>query len=154
MPGRPRKPTNQKILQGTFRQDRAINEPQPDAPSEIEPPKELRTKRARELYVKYASQLMPSGLFTVADGASLATLVRVEILIDRLERKIQLDLLSGSADNPIADPRLPAYRDLLKHAADLRRGFGMDPASRSKIDLPAPGEDDGDGMADILAGNG
>ncbi len=154
MAGRPRTPTALKILKGTHRPDRAVNEPNPDVPHEIVAPALLRTKRAKELYVRIATELAPSGLFTVADELSLVALVRVEIVLDRLERKLKLDLMGGAMGGPVADPRLPAYRDLLKIAANLRRGFGMDPASRSRIDLPAASEDEGDGMGDILAGNG
>lgn len=154
MAGRPRKPTQQKVIEGTFRKDRALNEPNPEVPSDIKVPDVLTTKAERKLYVRLAEQLRPSGLFTVADEMSLVSLVRVEIKTAQLGKQIKLKLLEGATGGHVADPRLPAYRDLLKIATDLRRGFGMDPASRSKIDLPESGEDEGDGMADILAGAG
>lgn len=149
-----RKPTALKLVQGTYRSDRAVNEAEPETPREIEPPKELRTKVAKELYVRLAEKLKPSGLFTVADELSLSELVRVELMLAKLEKKLKVDLMAGATGSPIADPRLPAYRDLLKIAANLRRGFGMDPESRSRIDVPDGGNDTGDGMEDILAGRG
>jgi P27 family predicted phage terminase small subunit len=147
-----RKPTAQKKAQGTYRKDRAVNEAQPE-PADLKPPASLEGKKARDLYVEIARTLKPHGLFTVADREQLAQLVRVQLRLADLEKSISTTLMEGATGSPIADPRFPAYRDLLKHLSDLRRGFGMDPASRSRIDVPESEPDEGDGMENIINGS-
>lgn len=73
---RPRKPTNLKILEGTFRKDRAANEPKPVP---IAPPKPAWLKcAAGEIWKQLAPDLDAVGCLTRVDGPAFALLVDPE----------------------------------------------------------------------------
>lgn len=149
--GRPRKPTALKIVSGTYRADRAHNEPMPDT-ADTTPPDSLKGKKQRDKYQELAANLAPVGLLTVADRQTLAALARVEVLAEQLERDISIKPVPGSTGQPTADPRWNHLLGLHKQAAELRREFGMSPSSRGKIDMPAPKT--ADPMEEFLHGNG
>lgn len=82
MAGRPPKPTQLKILEGTFRPDRARpDEPQPPA-GEIVKPAFLK-KRASELWDEYAPLLEKMGTLTCVDPHVLAEWCQLTAKMER-----------------------------------------------------------------------
>jgi phage terminase small subunit len=82
MAGRPPKPTKLKLLEGTFRPDRARpDEPQPPA-GEIVKPAFLK-KRASDLWDEYAPLLEKMGTLTVVDPHVLAEWCQLTAKMER-----------------------------------------------------------------------
>ncbi len=72
MSGRPPKPTQLKVLQGTYRPDRANpGEIFPDAPNDLAPPEWL-SERAQAKWNELAPMLASNGLLTECDLDTLA----------------------------------------------------------------------------------
>ena len=65
------KPTQLKVLQGTYRPDRARGEILPDTPQDILPPEHL-SEPAREKWLELAPMLERNGLLTECDLDTLA----------------------------------------------------------------------------------
>ncbi|MGH9419660.1 MAG: hypothetical protein ACRD3J_06790 [Thermoanaerobaculia bacterium] len=82
MAGRPPKPTQVKILEGTFRPDRARpDEPQPPAGDILKPT--FLKKRASELWDEYAPLLEKMGTLTVVDPHVLAEWCQLTAKMER-----------------------------------------------------------------------
>lgn len=118
MPGRPRKPTRTKVLQGTFRKDRSnAREPEPaELSGDTPPPASLCGVEAKARWVGLAPMLAEMGVFTVADAPALEMLCR----------------LLGQAD-ALDAAKLPVPGAL---AAEVRMHlvqFGMTPSGRARV---------------------
>lgn len=152
-----RKPTERKIIDGTFRKDRAPeNEPKP--PPVFEPPKPLShlNKWAKAKWRELAQQLFDDGLLTVLDTTTLEVLcVNYGIyreLHDAIHRPPELD----EEGNPTGRRRkrtlaeymagrnsqtMPEYTAMTKAFQtykSLMAEFGLSPAARGRINVPKP----------------
>ena len=86
MTGRSPKPTQLKMLQGTYRPDRANpGEIFPDAPNDLSPPEWL-SERAQEKWNEIAPILGSNGLLTECDLDTLALLLRHVRELERSRR--------------------------------------------------------------------
>jgi phage terminase small subunit len=134
MAGRPPKPTKLKLLEGTFRPDRARpDEPQPPA-GEIVKPAFLK-KRPSELWDEYAPLLQKMGTLTVVDPHVLAEWCQ-------LTAKMERNRVSASER---------AQRRML--GAEL----GIGAAARAKAGVstnPKQGDDDDDFLFGKKSGSG
>ena len=76
MTGRPRKPTKSKIIQGTFRKDRAPkNEPEPEKSEKEHPPWWLKGHLARKAWRELFHHLKENSLLTKLDETALEMLI-------------------------------------------------------------------------------
>ena len=66
-----RKPTSQKVMQGTFRADQAQEIPEPQSPSSIKKPPAYMGKHGRKLWTDLAEELVDLGMLTVLDWTTL-----------------------------------------------------------------------------------
>ena len=138
--GPPKKPTILKIVQGTFRNDRAVpNEPQPELGVPTVPAH--LSEEAKAEYARVSLELYALGLLTRIDRAALAAYcecwsdwVSASGLCaskDGQDRKV----IKTAAGNFIENP----YFSIKKRAAELMHKFltefGMTPASRSRINV-------------------
>lgn len=147
--GRPTKPTNLKVIQGTFRKGRAKNEATP--PIEIpEVPGEL-SDAAKAEWGRVSQDLFQLGLLSRIDRAALAAyceawadyldamqrVATIGKVIKTGEKVIQKPdgTIEKSGGNFIENP----YFSIKKRSAELMHKFliefGLTPASRSRINV-------------------
>jgi P27 family predicted phage terminase small subunit len=143
MAGRPRKPTKQKILQGTFRKHRsAANEPDPPVVDRVPAPPRHLSLEARKLWKHLARRLKDQGLLTALDLPSLEILVFNWGLYQELRKAILKRSRSFSSYLKVRNSQTALEYTAMKEAFRLYKAFavefGLSPAARSRIDLKVP----------------
>lgn len=145
----PKKPTALKLLQGTYRSDRAVNnEPKPK-PAIPEVPTHL-SDEAKVEWGRITEQLAGIGLLTKIDRAALAAYCECwadwvdasrlcASSVDEHGKKTDRKVIKTAAGNFVENP----YFSIKKRSAELMHKFlvefGMTPASRSKISAQPTG---------------
>ncbi len=163
-----RKPTAQKVLTGTFRPDRAKNEPRPASTSSVPRCPSSLGRHGKRLWRKLAPRLHRSDLLTEVDELSLELLC---VAYDNYKRALELldprdeifaledpDLASGllSRGSKGQLRRHPAVDVALSWFSAVRSllvEFGMTPASRGRIGLPHK-EPEEDPLSELLERRG
>ena len=117
MPGRPRKPTALKLLQGTFQPCRANpDEPQPElVKGTPDPPRRLKGEAKKE-WLRTAPELARLGVLAVDELSVLATYCGLHAAIVAGERRGEL----------IPAGYYAQYRGMVEF-------FGLSPSTRSKV---------------------
>jgi P27 family predicted phage terminase small subunit len=132
--GRKPKPTNLKMIQGTYRPDRA-NPSEPKPRAVIPPCPEFLQGEARKQYQKTAKKLARIGLMTELDDMALSMVCQG--WADYLEATDQVKrsgmLVKSPNGFPVLNPYLIAANQALKKVRALFAEFGMTPGSRSRI---------------------
>ena len=132
--GRKPKPTALKLIQGTYRPDRA-NPSEPHPRPVIPPCPKFLQGEAREAYRKTAKKLARIGLLTELDDMALSMLCQG--WADYLEATDQVRksgiLVKSPNGFPVLNPYLVAANQALKKVRTLLVEFGMTPGSRSRI---------------------
>lgn len=132
--GPPKRPTNMKLVLGTYRDDRApTNEPQPQA-SIPKPPSHL-AKEAKKEWKRISRQLAALGLLSEIDRAALAAYC--ETYADWITASLKVAevgmVVKTQAGNAIENP----FYSIKKRSMELMHKFlvefGMTPASRTRI---------------------
>jgi P27 family predicted phage terminase small subunit len=138
MSGPPKKPTKLKLLRGTFRKDRALeNEPQPETAIPAVPAH--LSDEAKVEWGRISQELHGLGLLSRIDRAALAAYceswsdwidaTRMCASQDGNDRKVVRTKSGNVIENP--------YYSIKKRAAELMHKFatefGMTPASRTRI---------------------
>lgn len=120
MAGRPRKPTNMHLLEGTFRGDRHADRAQEPKPAEgAEMPAYLRkVKGGAKRWAQLYERLTRSHVLTELDGDGLARLC-----------VLQLDFEAWA----IGTRREAFPSAQLAELRQLETAFGMNPAGRAKV---------------------
>lgn len=141
--GRPRDPTKAKVLRGTFRPDRApANEPAPPVISAVsEPPAHLNAWAA-DMWRTLAKELTALGMLTTLDEYSLEVLCEqygvYREMKDAITQSGKLTMAQYLATrNSQTMPEYAAMKSAFERYSALLKEFGLSPASRSRIDLPA-----------------
>lgn len=152
--GPPPKPTATKVLQGTFRKDRApAHEPKPKATLPACP--QWLTPAARKEWRRVAKELAALGLLSELDRTALA--MYCQALAEYLEAKAivgdegitTLTDKGNVIQHPAVGVRNNAWQRVLKAAAE----FGMSPSSRTRVSVPAgAGEAERNPFAKLKAG--
>ena len=137
----PRKPTSQKIIQGTFRKDRAPkNESNPEKSNRKNPPWWMRGYTARHAWRQLSRYLKENGLLTNLDEIALEMLVTAYSKWREAREKAKIGTYKTETGYHRLNPMLKVekmYRDQL---LSMMREFGMTPSSRAGIDLVFPDE--------------
>jgi P27 family predicted phage terminase small subunit len=138
--GPPRKPTGLKIVEGTFRKDRAApNEPKPRVTIPRPPPH--LSSEARSEWRRVSHELYLLGLLSRIDRAALAAYCecwsdwvdasKMCATVDGKDRKVMKTQAGNLVENP--------YFSIKKRSMELMHKFltefGMTPASRSQINV-------------------
>jgi len=145
MVGRKPKPTNQKMLEGTYRKDRTINEPAFAPLRRINPPRWITDKVARKAWRKLAKMLGGNGLATVADELALGMLVSLYSKWRDAHQKAIVGVFKTKDKEYIApNPYVGMELKYAKEVRALLSEFGLVPGSRSKIDMTKVFEDEED----------
>jgi len=147
--GQNRKPTVMKLLEGTYRPDRAVpNEMAPEVVLIPPPMPEGLNKYGQREWEKMTLELTKIGLLTTIDSSQLAAYCN-EIgnywECEALRRSVTA---TGESDEEMeaAAQFYKNYFDMaqkhLKHARDLAIQFGFTPAARTRISVPKKADKD------------
>jgi P27 family predicted phage terminase small subunit len=139
--GRKPKPTNLKLIQGTYRSDRA-NASEPKPRPAIPPCPTFLQGDARKQYSQMAKKLAKIGLMTELDDLALSMLCQSwSEYLEANEQVKKTGILVKSPNGfPVLNPYLTVANQALKKVRSLLAEFGMTPGSRSRIH--AAGADD------------
>jgi len=136
---RPRKPTNLKILQGTYRPDRANpNEPQPEICIPEAP--EFLSDRALQEWQRIAPILEKLGLLSQVDKMALAAYCAAVARLWQAEEQLKIEGLTVTNErgrrikNPLVDVANAAAKQISLFASQ----FGMSPSTRSSVKAKLP----------------
>lgn len=144
MAGRPPKPTKLKILQGTFRPSRAVQEPEPEIFVVVpKPPKALRGpghKRAAAKWKMLAKELVALELLSALDLDALESYCLGYERMNIAEEALSDALLAGGSltiKTPNGFEQQRAEISIIsvarKECREFLVQFGMTPASRSRV---------------------
>lgn len=144
MSGPPPKPTRLKLLEGNpGKQKLNLNEPRPDVPRRMDPPRWLGQEGRRE-FRRVFLILRDLGLITLADRAALSMYaVEWETYVG-LCRDIKAEGISvmTSKGTPIVNPKLWARGKVFAALRGMLAEFGLSPAQRCKLQAPPAAEVD------------
>lgn len=121
--GRPRKPRNLKVLEGTLRPDRDYDEPDYPLTDGAEPPHWLNAGPAWDEWQRLVPILEANGVLTEADLSALAHLCNVHGKIVKIW---------------LADDTPPST--LLQRLDAMQGKFGLNPSERSKVPTSKAGK--------------
>lgn len=125
--GRPRKPTETKLIEGTFRKDRANpNEPHPK--KAIPKPGYGLPEKAKREYENLSQILNDMGILTDADGIALERLA-VAVAESKWAEK---ELFKQTDSDEIRKWQL-ILKDARGFVASMLSKFGLTPADRSRV---------------------
>ena len=149
--GRKPKPTNLKLIQGTYRPDRA-NPSEPKPKAIIPPCPKFLQGDARKQYGKMAKKLARIGLMTELDDMALSMLCQAWAeYLEATEQVKKSGILVKSPNGfPVLNPYLIVANQALKKVRSLLSEFGMTPGSRSRIHAAATSEDSDDEWSKLL----
>jgi P27 family predicted phage terminase small subunit len=149
--GRKPKPTALKLIQGTYRPDRA-NPNEPNPRPGIPPCPKFLQGEARKQYNKMAKKLARIGLMTELDDMALSMLCQgwSEYLEATDQVKKSGMLVKSPNGFPVVNPYLTAANQALKKVRSLLAEFGMTPGSRSRIHAASVADESDNAWAQFL----
>jgi P27 family predicted phage terminase small subunit len=132
--GRKPKPTNLKLIQGTYRSDRA-NPSEPRPRIAIPPCPKFLQVEARKLFKETAAKLARIGLMTELDDMALSMLCQSwQEYLEATEQVRKTGILVKSPNGlPVLNPYLTVANQALKNVRSLLAEFGLTPSSRSRL---------------------
>lgn len=134
----PRKPTALKIAEGTFRKDRAVNEPTPSAVdiSKMKAPVHFDDAH-KEMWDEYVKELVSLGVLTVVDRMAFEVMFEIYIEIQELKESIieEGKYIVDDRGNTRRNPLISQVNQLRQTLRQFLSEFGMTPASRTKINV-------------------
>jgi len=141
MRGNKSKPDEIKVIQGTFRPDRA-NSDAPSAPSGLPDAPHWLSERAAELFAH---------LSAVLDALSIASPVDVHMLAMLASRLEEIEILTAVIEDCgrtyqsesglwKARPEVAQRSEAMRHAQSLLTEFGLSPATRNRVSAGKPAE--------------
>ena len=141
--GRKPKPTALKLIQGTYRPDRANPAEARPKPGIPPCPKFLKGE-ARKQYKKTGKKLLRIGLLTELDDMALSMMCQAWAEYLEATDQVQKSGMLVKSPNgfPVLNPYLIAANQALKKVRSLLAEFGMTPGSRSRIQAAATDEPD------------
>ena len=148
--GRKPKPTQLKVVQGTFRKDRAnSSEPKPD--NQLPPCPDFLEGRSRKEYFRIGRKLERIGVLTEIDDLALAGLC--QSWAEYLEATEQVRktgmLVKSPSGYPMLNPYVTLSNQALKHVKSFLTEFGMTPSSRTRVMAVTSPDDPGDEWKDL-----
>jgi P27 family predicted phage terminase small subunit len=139
--GRPPKPTALKLLQGTFRKDRARKrEPRPKVGDRPPSAPSYLGKIARAEWTRLAKRLHVLGLLTEVDRSKFAMYCQAYARWQEAEQVITDQGMTFMTDKGYVcqRPEVSISNKQCEIARKIGAEFGLDPAARSRIDVDVP----------------
>ncbi len=127
--GHNKKPESLKIIQGTFRKDRA-NPNSPKLKSIAPSPSYSLPKQAKNEYLKLSKLLLDMGVLSEPDQGELENLSIIRAQIKYLSKR----LFNVTDMNEFRKVQI-AINDAIKISNALSIRFGLSPADRSRVNL-------------------
>ncbi len=124
MRGRPRLPARVKELRGTLHPEREPKNPARSAGSRVPAPPRGMSEGMRRVWLELAQQVDALGVYTASDFTSFRLMVRSVCEADNI---------------PDDAPHSARVRYIAAASAALQK-FGLDPASRSRVESMKPAE--------------
>jgi P27 family predicted phage terminase small subunit len=138
------KPTQTKVLQGTYRPDRAPGEVFPEPPDDLTPPDWL-SEPARDKWSELAPILADQGLLTECDLDILSLYCNTWVRWREADDALQREGMTTTAQSGYQQVS-PYYTIASKSQAELRAladRLGLSPSARSRIAIqPKPGKEE------------
>lgn len=143
MAGRPARPTNQKIIDGTFRADRAVAHEMMPEKLEASPPAPRDLSKAAKLeWDSVCAELLRLKMLHRVDlGLLAAYCIEMASYLEET-KKIKkegsvLTIQSKTGEYKMPNPRIAIKNAALKNAQALANQFGFTPSARARINVPA-----------------
>ncbi|WP_256846924.1 phage terminase small subunit P27 family [Paenibacillus sp. Pae108] len=139
-----KKPTELKLLQGTYRPDRAPeNEPKPDKPSTVPDPPSYLDPVAKKEWRRLAPELIRLGLLTVADLVAFETyclaygrLVAATKSLKKAKSMFHEYTNKAGATNFVSRPEIAVIQKESLVIKAFCAEFGLSPAARTRMEAP------------------
>ena len=146
-----RRPTNLKVLEGTYRPDRDQSpktEPGLGAPPKGLPP------AARRFWREVAPQLEKAGIVGRVDRQAFERLCRLHAIITQAEGEMADGITVPDKKGSVKrHPAAAVYQQMFPRYLALLKAFGLTPAARQAMDVRADDEvDPDDDMERLLRG--
>lgn len=145
--GRKQKPRTLKVLQGTFRKDRA-SEAAPEPSAVVANAPAFLSGRALVWFGVLCAKLSPLGLASETFEETLGLLAARLAEIEELERFIRENGRSYTTTTAQGDvmcrpyPEVAMLNEARRHAQSLAAEFGLTPASIGRVGRPQKGQSD------------
>jgi P27 family predicted phage terminase small subunit len=132
--GRKPKPTQMKVVQGTFRKDRA-NPCEPKPKKGMPPCPDFLEGMARKEYFRIGRKLERIGILTEVDDLALIGLCQswAEYLESTEQVRKTGMLVKAPSGYPILNPYVTLANQALKRVKAFLTEFGMTPSSRTRV---------------------
>lgn len=131
-----RRQTALKLLEGTYRADRMKTEADPDPLDVDEVPAALLSDEARAFWTYYSPRLRRLGLLSEIDLHQFIRLCNLWADICQIRAHIRAEQEAGTSAGDLKDETI-RLRETEKLFHSLAGRFGLDPATRSSIDVPS-----------------
>lgn len=135
------KPSALKLVQGTFRPDRAAaREPKPPRPARAPAPPSFLGKLAKQEWRRVAPVLHKLTLLGKGDIGKLAAYCQAYARWREAERIIDEQGMTFMTDKGyvVQRPEISISKSQATLMRQLGSDFGLDPSSRTRIDVPEP----------------
>lgn len=146
--GRKLKPTNLKVIEGTFRKDRNNNK-QPKLTVSLPDVPQWMLEDAKERFETNAKLLEEMGVVTKADSGIVAQIAMREYEISLLNQDIKSNGYvfikrdkKGDVVMARANPAVGQRNEALRHLQSLYAECGLTPAARGKVTVLKPDEEE------------
>lgn len=134
--GRPKKPDKQKIIQGTFRKDRAPKaQPKAEKSEQNAPPWWLKGHIARKAWRELYIYLKENGRLTKLDEKAFEMLVTSYADWRTAREKAKIGTYKTDTGYFRVNPMIAVQKIYFKQFNDMLVQFGMTPISRIAMDL-------------------
>ena len=131
------KPTQLKVLQGTYRPDRARGEVFPEPPDDLTPPDWL-SEPARDKWSELAPILATHGLLTKCDLDTLALYCATWVRWREAEENLDREGSTTTAQSGYQQisPHYTIAKNSLAGLRALADRLGLNPSARTRIEVP------------------
>jgi P27 family predicted phage terminase small subunit len=140
---RPVIPTALKLIKGTNRKDRTLNEPQPTKLAEMPDAPLFFDPVARDEWNRLGPELLQLGLFTVADLATFTAycltysrLINATVSLNEAGEMFHEHTNKVGATNYVSRPELAVIQRETMILKALCTEFGLTPSARGRMEIP------------------
>ena len=153
MAGRKPKPTHLKLMQGTDRPDRILeNEASPAIPTELPEPPDFLDEAGQKEWYRTGEELLTSGILSRIDLTALAAYCEqysAWIEATRMVRKHGTVIKMKTSDYLMLSPYLSVQKQAFTGMTRMLSEFGMTPSSRTRVRGDAGGSPPGGEYGDF-----
>lgn len=138
------KPTELKVLEGTYRNDRApSNEPKPMSPNELPNPPSYFDAVAKKEWNRLGPELLKLGLLTIADLVAFETyclsysrMIQAHKSLKKAKTMFHEYTNKAGATNFVARPEIAVIQKESMVIKAFCAEFGLTPSARNRMEAP------------------